>query len=330
MDPCTAALDYLAAVTGSLPEARPLPHSALASLPAGLAQSYALDELQLFGRTVLLASPKDETQAGLAGLARDREQLAAALGRPVVLVLPWLRADQRQRLLQRQVPFMVPGRQMFLPMLLVDLREAFPAPRRPPAAYMSWVAQVLVLRQLLRDDVAGRPLARVAALLRYTPMAITLAAAELVRLKLCRLVATGRTKTLEFAPEGLWPQALPYLRSPVKNRLLLERLDAPGEPPPLCAGREALAAYLGQELDAAVPESLALPQRELGRLLAAGQCRACSLEEDARVIVEGWAYRPAVLTPEWAVDPLSLYLSLRDDPDAHVQRELGRLTAPFA
>lgn len=330
MDPCTAALDYLAAVTGSLPEARPLPRSALTSLPAELVQSYALDELQLFGHTVLLASPKDEPQAGLAGLARDREQLATTLGRPVVLVLRQLRAYERQRLVQRQAPFIVPGRQMFLPMLLVDLREAFPAPRRPPAAHLSWVAQVLVLRQLLRDDVAGRPLTQVAALLRYSAMAITLAAAELVTLKLCRLVAVGRTKALEFAPKGVWPQALPYLRSPVKRRLLLERLDAPGEPTPLCAGREALAAYLDLELDAAAPETLALPQRELGRLLAAGQWRACSLEEDARVIVEGWAYPPGVLTPEWAVDPLSLYLSLRDDPDARVQRELGRLTAPFA
>ena len=330
MDPCTAALDYLAAVTGSVPEARPLPHSALASLPTELAQSYALDELQLFGHTVLLATLKDETQAGLAGLARDREQLAAALSRPVVLVLPRLRADQRQRLLQRQVPFIVPGRQMFLPMLLVDLREAFPAARRPQGTHLSWVAQVLVLRQLLRDDVAGRPLAHVAALLGYSPMSITQAVAELVTLKLCRLVAAGRTKTLEFEPKGIWPQALPYLRSPVKKRLRLERLDAPGEPPPLCAGREALAAYLDLELDAAAPETLALPQRELGRLLAAGKCRACALGEDARVIVEGWAYPPGVLTPEWAVDRLSLYLSLRDDPDARVQRELGRLSAPFA
>ena len=329
MDLQAATVHYLAAVTGTAPEVRAWAKSALAGLSVCLVQTYELYELQLFGHTVLLALVSENAPTDLVQLAKDREQLTSALGRQVVLVLPQLRAYERQRLVQRRVPFIVPGRQMFLPMLLVDLRETFPAAPPPPAPHISWVAQVIVLRALLRGDVAGRPLARVAALLGYSPMAITQGVAELVALKLCRLVVAGRTKSIEFNARGLWMKALPHLRSPVKKRIFLERLDERGEPPPLCAGTEALAAYLELNLDADAPETLAMQQRDIGGRLAAGKCGACSLAQDARVIVEGWAYPPGVLTHEWAVDPLSLFLSLRADPDARVRRELGRLTAPF-
>jgi len=324
MDPCTAALDYLATVTGAPHQARPVTQSALAGLPAELAQAYALAELQLFGHTVLLVSLQDDAQAGLAELARDREQLAAALGRPVVLVLPRLRAFERQRLIQRQVPFLVPGRQLFLPMLLVDLREAYPAAPRPPVVHLSWVAQVLVLRQQLWDDVAGRPLARLATMLGYSQAAISQAAAELLALKLCRPVVAGRTKRLEFAAPDLWRQALPFLRSPVKKRLALERLDESVKPRAQRAGRTALADYLNLERGGA-PEILALYDWEVRRRLAGGKCRACPLEADARAILECWGYPPGLLSAEAAVDPLSLYLSLRRDPEARLRQAADRL-----
>ena len=44
--------------------------------------------------------------------------------------------------------------------------------------------------------------------------------------------------------------------------------------------------------------------------------------EEATFTLEAWHYDPGVLSKHTAVDPLSLYLSLRDSPDERVQQQL--------
>jgi hypothetical protein len=51
----------------------------------------------------------------------------------------------------------------------------------------------------------------------------------------------------------------------------------------------------------------------------------CPFEEDAAIIVEVWAYAPELLSEGASVDPLSLYLSMREDPDERVQTALAQL-----
>jgi len=43
------------------------------------------------------------------------------------------------------------------------------------------------------------------------------------------------------------------------------------------------------------------------------------------VMIEVWSYDPATLSQDGIVDPLSLFLSLRDDPDERVQGALRRM-----
>lgn len=59
----------------------------------------------------------------------------------------------------------------------------------------------------------------------------------------------------------------------------------------------------------------------------AGTARARSwpVDEEESPTVEVWSYDPVPLSDGLVVDPLSLSLSLRDDPDERVQSALGRL-----
>jgi hypothetical protein len=50
---------------------------------------------------------------------------------PVVYVTGTLASYERKRLIEHKVAFLVPGNQLYLPDLGIDLREYF---RRPPAA----------------------------------------------------------------------------------------------------------------------------------------------------------------------------------------------------
>ncbi len=143
------------------------------------------------------------------------------------LVLPQIKSFERRRLIQKRVPFIVPHRQMYLPMLLTDLRETF-APRiQGDVKTMSWVAQVVLLRHLLFHDVTECSLSRIAEMLGYTPMAISQAVGELVFLNICERLRLGREKRIRFCatPHELWRTALPHLRRPVKKAPEIAEFD---------------------------------------------------------------------------------------------------------
>jgi hypothetical protein len=209
-------IKYIEDTTGATPAVEPLPKGSLSKLPVYLTSLFEIRRLRFFGHPVVIAIVDEHDKPDLAQLARQRETLAEKLDTAVVLVLPQIKSYERKRLIEKQIPFIVPGRQMYLPMLLIDLRESFPAPVHAPAKTISWVAQVIVLRHLLSHDVTERPLSHIASMLGYTAMAISQAVDELVALRLCERVRVGRVKTIQFlaAPGAIWKKASPHMRSP--------------------------------------------------------------------------------------------------------------------
>jgi hypothetical protein len=117
-------VDYIELVAGFRPQLRMArPASAL---PLFLREQFEFAEVELFGRRVLLAverTPPDELSA--SEYARNAAMLRQGLGQDVALVMAKLPAYVRNRLVREGVPFIVPGAQMFLPMLMIDLRERF-------------------------------------------------------------------------------------------------------------------------------------------------------------------------------------------------------------
>lgn len=325
MDLQSSLTHYLEDVTGQTPLIRPLPKHAHAGLPVYLVHSYNLYELQLFEEALILAMVKEsEDDIDLTQLGKDQEKFAQTLCRAVVLVLPQIRSYERKRLVERKVPFIVPGRQMFLPMLLVDFRETYPIKTNRPSTHLGWVAQVIILRHLLMGDISDRPLTDVASLLGYSKMAITQGLNQMLPLELCHEVSAGRSKMIEFVhpADYLWRKAQPFLRSPVKRRYFVKWLDAPDARLPY-AGLSALANLTSMAPGA--KDVFSMHDRSIRRMLAEGKCLASPLEEDAQFILEGWAYHPDLLAFEDTVDPISLYLSMQKESDERVHMALDQL-----
>lgn len=317
-------IEYIEATTGAIPAVEPLPKGSLSKLPLYLTSLFEIRRLRFFGHSVVIAIVDEHDKPGLAQLARQREALAEILDTAVILVLPKIKSYERKRLVQKQIPFIVPGRQMYLPMLLIDLRESFPAPVHAPAKTISWVAQVIVLRHLLSHDVTERPLSHIANMLGYTAMAISQAVDELVALRLCERVRVGRVKTIQFlvAPGAIWKKASPTMRSPIKKSLLARKLDT-GRVRPLHAGMTALADRTN--LASTKINTLAMADVDIRIALLDGEIETCPLEEDAKAVVQAWAYDPKLLAVGPAVDPLSLVLCFKDDPDERVQLAMRQL-----
>lgn len=315
---------YIQKVTGGSPALKPLCQKALASIPLYLAHSFQVYEIQLFGHSIILAIPKQEDRSSLAELSKEREMLANGLHRDVVLVLSGLRSYERRRLVQKRVPFIVPGRQMFLPMMLVDLSETFSARAEAPSSHLGWVAQVILLRHLLRKDIVGRSLAEIAGVLGYSPMAITQGVEDLAGAHLCQGLRAGRTRTIRFEhePKALWHAALPLLRSPVKRTHWLLDLDT-RKLHPYAAGLTALSEVT--QLAAPPKPIFAASAKQVRPALTGGLLAPTPLEDEATSQLQVWAYTPGALTAGPYVDTLSLYLSLKDEPDERIQMALQQL-----
>ena len=77
------------------------------------------------------------------------DKIRAIAGHPVVYVTEALASYERRHLIAKKVPFIVPGNQLFLPELGIDLREYFRG-RAPTAdVHLSPATQAVLIATLL-------------------------------------------------------------------------------------------------------------------------------------------------------------------------------------
>ena len=317
---------YIEDVTGEAPELLPLAPGDAAPLPLFLRTLYELKRGVLFGRSLLLAFQEDRVeQPTPSEYAKHAEQISQIMNTDTILVLPSLASYSRNRLVRRGVPFIVPGRQMFLPMLLIDLRERFPRKSRRSAAALSAPSQVLVIHYLLGNTVDGVPLRDLARTLGYSAMTLSNVRDELESENLCQVIKHGRSRHIRFSGNRseVWEIANPRLRSPVRARHWVN-WSRPSKTA-LESGLTALAK-LSLVSDDRLP-TFAMRDRDYRKRLESGELhdRPESWEADAQV--EAWKYDPVVLSDNATVDRLSLYLSLRDSKDERVQIALAATLA---
>jgi hypothetical protein len=305
------------------------PWEGAAKLPYFLHDRYELRELRLLDHPVLLAIYRRKAAPVLADVRNHLDKLKALSARPVVFVTDALASYERKRLIEQKVPFIVPGNQLYLPELGIDLREFFRQRKESPDAVLSPATQALLITALLRkpwnaDWQPTEPLAQ----LGYTAMTLSRAVKELTAASIATIGHEGRTRWLHFnrPPAEIWEQTKPLLRSPV-NRAAWARPTASlrTQRTPL-AGLSALASHsMLAEPPLATYAVSSIQWRTAVRagleVLPEALPGACQWQV--------WSYTPALLPEGKTVDPLSLTLSLQDEVDERVQLALDELKGHF-
>lgn len=317
-------VEYLKTITGTPFSMDPVPEGTTDALPLYLRQRYHFNRADFFGRRCFLAIEQAPPEApSPTNYAREVEILKQRLSGDVVLVLPTLPPYFRNRLVHQCVPFIVPGNQMFLPMLMIDLREHSPRRTRTETA-LSPVAQVVLIFHLLRQPITEMSLREVAARLGYSAVTIGKAQDELVAAKLGRLRSVRRALHLQFNYSGreLWHHAEPLLSSPVRKEEWIQSKTIKAHA--VFAGITALSQY-SMLADETVP-TLAMHYRDVVALRK-GDLHVCGDREEADARLELWKYDPWLVAEGDKADRLSLYLSLRNSADERVQKELESLIA---
>ncbi|MGV2335607.1 MAG UNVERIFIED_CONTAM: hypothetical protein LVR18_16345 [Planctomycetaceae bacterium] len=138
---------YFDDVLGITPQVVPWPEAV--ELPVFLRQGYSFFAARILCTEVLFACDR-ELQFRSPGTIRTQlQQVEARCGRPVVFVREQLDAFQRKRLIELNTAFVIPGNQMYLPELAIDLREHFRA-RREIREHVSPATQAALIDLLLR------------------------------------------------------------------------------------------------------------------------------------------------------------------------------------
>ena len=303
------------------------PWTGAGKLPYFLQEAYAVRQLMLHGQSVLLALDQRSHTPKLMDLRTQMERLRAAAQIPVIYVTDALASYERKRLVEQRVPFLVPGNQLYLPDLGIDLREYFRQPKTEPGTALSPATQAALITMLLskpwRNDWV---LAEIVARLGYTPMTLTRVLRELATARLAAVKRRGRERHLqtEGPPQELWERARKAMRSPVKRSVWIQ--TATKAPPALrLAGLSALARQT-QLADPPWPIYAMGPTEwrntKLGRKVLPQPADGCSEWQL-------WTYSPELVHGTRIVDPLSLTLSLEQGADERVQLALEELRKQF-
>ena len=319
--PPPALQEYLKALLGMEPGFRPLE---MPNLPLFLRERFAFYQVDLFGRPWTLALENEAWETGSPGeYEKQVNLLRPHVKAPLVFVLDTIDSITRQRLVQKGIPFIVPGTQCFLPGALVDFRERFSRKGVKNRDRLSPAAQLVLLYHLQRQRLNGWSLKQIASQLGYSTMTLSKVKDELEEAGLCKVQRKGRSVSMRFVAEGreLWDLAKEKLSSPVRKTLWVQ-WATPGYPA-LRAGISALSEKTMINEDRLPTYALSVTMLE--GWLKKGTVTRCPDAEEANIKMEGWAYEPKLLGDNLNVDVLSLYLSLRDSHDERIQKELEQL-----
>lgn len=282
-------------------------------LPLFAKVSYRFYLAKILDQDVALLEFKEKEGHAPARLQKESVNIANALQMPVAYLFDSLYPYQRNRLLALRVAFIVPGKQFYMPFLAISFMERT-ATSRPRPDKLSPASQCLLLYHLQIERLEGLNLQQIAEKLGYSSMTITRAAQQLGVLQLARIEGT-KDRAVHFNQQGrvLWEAAEPFLVSPVKQELYLHEL--PSALKVYIASENAMEAYsnlsarlghqayaIGRDAYKVARQSIKGPKRDFDAF-------------EGNVLLQVWHYAPEVLTPTHIVDPLSLYLSVREKTD---------------
>lgn len=246
---------------------------------------------------------------------RITKQIEILVGMPVVVLLDSLTYYERERLINQSVYFIISDKYAFLPSLIVNVQAKKENKR---SAKLTPAAQYLLLCHLLSEKpIDEYTIKDLEQIMPYNYVALARAVTNLEDCTLCSTEIKDNTgiKHIRFDSNKreLWAKAQSYLSSPVKRVLFCDTIP---EGDFSMSGVNALSHY--SHLNSEQYETLAIWDK---LFIPSGNPFN---EVEGLNKIELWKYPTTMpfLSNHDVVDRLSLYLSMKDDPDARVEKEL--------
>ena len=285
-------------------------------LPNFIATRYRLQRVSMNGQGVIFLYPKTELEQ-VEVLKKQIARIQRNENLPVVLVLNELSFRQKEYLIREKIPFIVDGKQIYLPFMAVYLQERCSAEKKTREEILP-SAQMLLLH-FIYGGAQELSTSQAAKDLELTPTSISRASRQLEEMGLLhiRKVGVQRIMQSEDSPKTLFQKAGDKLLNPIKRTVYIPKELVGTEL--LESGYSALAEY--SMLNTPNVRCYAAE-----RISQWKEVMTNSLQNSqVQVAVEMWRYNPRKLSTRNIVDELSLALALREDADERVEEAVEEM-----
>lgn len=308
---------YLESSLDLIVEINPIDLSA--KLPYLYNEYYRFYELILNKVKYLLFEGKEAITAKSVRI--HSKELESRFGNRAVFLNGHISPSFRRSLVEYRVAFIIPDNQIYLPNLGISFREYY-GKRSIKKNNLRPASQVILIRTLLNGDYDLITATEYAKQCSYTVMSVSRAFNQLLEHGLVAKEENWKERPIRWLYKGreLWEKALPLMINPVSRSIWVQF----SHKVPYCmAGISALAKYSMIDAGDFVTHATI-------NTIAQNDDNLIVIDEEGRSVghtlrMQIWRYNPKLITPKNIVDPLSLYLSLRDNSDERVQISLDEM-----
>lgn len=301
-------------IAGQTIPLRALSGLSLKGLWAELIVGYNIYEFSFLGQEMILLESKKGIMSSPRSLAKISERLSEIKSMPCVFMFDTVKTFERDRLVTANVYFVVDSQYCFLPTLLINRKTSS---TKSPSLFTP-ATQRLVLFHLQKRNLNRLSIADISKAIGLSYPTVAKSISHLEQIKVIESdVDENGTKAIKFRYDGreLWDKVQPYLVNPVKKIVFANTMIGIG----FIGGINALSHY-----------SMLRPDEVATRVMTAEEYKN-EISESVKISdfdgiqpIEIWKYRP-ITTNEDYVDRLSLALSLRDDHDPRVEKEIENM-----
>lgn len=313
-DNIAKAIKYYYQLTGEKLVVKEATPETTRKLPILITKAYTFYVTELTGIHAILLDVKNPYDATPIKLQKHQNIISAKTGSHTIFILERIASYNISRLAAAKVNFIVPNKQIYIPSLMMNMKEV-KSELVLEDEVMPSMAQCILLYHLEKCDLTGKTAKELADMFKVSYPNTSRAMRWLEKKGLCRLEGV-KTKELilDSDRKTLWREALPLMPSPI------ERVAYTSEPFPEAkiAGESAMEklTMLASPQIPSIAISKASAKKQGSKLF----------KHESYCRVEIWRYDPNILATGNTVDPLSLYLSLQKSNDERVQIELDNLT----
>ena len=285
-------------------------------LPNFITTRYCLQLVSMNGQSAIFLYPKTELEQ-IETLKKHIVRIEDNENLPIVLILKELTYRQKEYLIREKVPFVVDGKQIYLPFMAMYLQERCSAEKVTREEILP-SAQMLLLH-FIYGGAKELSTSQAAKDLELTPTSISRASRQLEEMGLLHIRKVGVQKIMQSddSPKILFQKAKDKLLNPIKRMVYIPKEFVGADL--LESGYSALAEY--SMLNAPIVKCYATE-----RISRWNDVLTNSLQSSqAQVAVEMWRYNPRKLSTQNVVDKLSLALALREDADERVEEAVEKM-----
>jgi len=236
---------------------------------------------------------------------------------PIVLVLKELSFRKKEYLIRERIPFIVDGKQIYLPFMAMYLQERCSAEEKPREEMLP-SAQMLLLH-FIYGGAQDLSTSQAAKDLELTHTSISRVSRQLEEMGLLHIRKEGVQRILhsEDSPKILFQKAGDKLLNPRKWTVYISKEMVGTEL--LESGYSALAEY--SMLNTPNVRCYAAEKISQWKDIMTNSLQ----NSQVQVAVEIWRYNPRKLSTRNTVDELSLALTLREDADERVEEAIEEM-----